>query len=207
MELHFINDEIEKMEKRYCVAFINSLSGFKSLNIIGTKAKNGQTNAAIFNSVFHLGADPALMGFIMRPDTVQRDTLLNIEQTNYYTVNHVNSSIYANAHQTSARYPSNISEFDTENLTPIYKNNFWAPFVKESHINIALCLQDIISIPINNTKLVVGEIIEVYVPEGVLLEDGTIDLELSDTIGGSSLNGYHNTQLIKRLPYALPKSN
>ena len=46
------------MEDRKRIALINSLSGFKSLNLIGTINNQGQTNLAIFNSVVHIGANP-----------------------------------------------------------------------------------------------------------------------------------------------------
>ena len=105
----FNSDDLEKMNQRQRAHFINSLSGFKSANLIGTQNEQGQTNLSIVSSVIHLGADPAYIAFINRPHTVQRDTLENIYETNVYTINHVNSSIYNDAHHTSARYPLHIS--------------------------------------------------------------------------------------------------
>jgi flavin reductase (DIM6/NTAB) family NADH-FMN oxidoreductase RutF len=113
---------------------INSLNGFKSLNLIGTINKEVQTNLAIFNSVMHIGANAPLIGFISRPDPVERHTLENIKQTSYYTINHVNKDIFEKAHQTSARYKREQSEFDATGLSIDYKNNFVAPFVLESNI-------------------------------------------------------------------------
>lgn len=57
---------------------INSLSGFKNVNIIATINKAGITSVAITSSVVNLGASTALVGFIMRPNTVERHTLENI---------------------------------------------------------------------------------------------------------------------------------
>lgn len=159
---------------------------------------------AIFNSVVHIGAKPPLMGFIVRPDSVDRHTLSNICNSGYYTINHVTKSIYKRAHQTSARYDADISEFEAVGLTPIYKNNFFAPFVEESMIQIALKLQEVISISINQTYLIVGDIEDVYFPESSLLEDGNLNIEVAETVCGSSLNGYHETKLIERLDYAKP---
>lgn len=76
--------------------------------------------------LFIFGAKPPLMGFIVRPDSVDRHTLSNICNSGYYTINHVTKSIYKRAHQTSARYDADISEFEAVGLTPIYKNNFLA---------------------------------------------------------------------------------
>lgn len=97
-------EAIVAMEKRYRATFVNSLSGFKSANLLGTSDTNQQTNLCIVSSVFHLGANPALMGVIIRPDTVPRDTLENIRATGFYTLNHVQKEMIVAAHQTSARY-------------------------------------------------------------------------------------------------------
>lgn len=205
MLTHFTNRQISELEKRKRTALINSLSGFKSLNLIGTVSKTGQTNLAIFNSVIHLGADPALMGFISRPDSVERHTLENIKEIGYYTINHVNTDIFEKAHQTSARYKREESEFDAVGLKADYKNEFLAPYVRESNIQIGLQLKDIIPIQINNTLLVVGEVVELYFPAEIWDDEpGIFNIEKAGTVAGSSLDGYHSTQLIKRMKYAKP---
>lgn len=205
MPTHFTNRQIAGLEKRARTALVNSLSGFKSLNLIGTLNTSGQTNLAIFNSVMHIGADPALMGFISRPDSVDRHTLENIKETGFYTVNHVHAEMFEQAHQTSARYAREQSEFDAVGLTAEYKNDFQAPFVQESRIQIGLTLREIIPVKINNTLLVVGEITDLYFPDEIWDADqGIFDFEKAGTIAGSSLDGYHATQLIRRLKYAKP---
>ena len=70
--------EIEQLEQRYRKAFINSLAGFRQAVLIGSRSVDEKTNLAIFNSLIHLGANPALFGLTSRPDSVQRDTLQNI---------------------------------------------------------------------------------------------------------------------------------
>ena len=202
MTKHFTNEQIAQIKKLKRTAFVNSLSGFKSLNLIGTKSEEGQTNLAIFNSVMHIGANPALMGFISRPNSVERHTIENIQQPKFYTINHVNEVILEKAHQTSARYNKNKSEFDAVGLTPIYKNNFATPFVEESHIQIGLLVKEVVSIKSNDTLLIVGEIMDLYFPEEIWQEDGVLDLEKAETIAGSALDGYHTTRLIKRMKYA-----
>ncbi len=204
MFTHFTNQQIADIEKRKRIALINSLSGFKSLNLIGTTNPEGQTNLAIFNSVMHIGADPALLGFISRPNSVERHTIENIQQMGYYTINHVNATIFEKAHQTSARYDRDQSEFDAARLGIVYKNNFAAPFVQESQIQMGLMLKEMIPIKSNGTDLLIGEIVDLYFPTEIWEEDGVLDIEKAGTIAGSSLDGYHNTQLITRLKYAKP---
>lgn len=159
---------------------------------------------AIFNSVIHIGANPPLMGFISRPNSVERHTLKNIQETNYYSINHINQNIFEKAHQTSSRYASHQSEFNAVGLTPVYKTNFIAPFVKESSIQIGLEVKELLPIKSNDTLLIIGEILDVYFPDDAWQKDGVLDIEKAGTVVGSSLDGYHTTQLINRLKYAKP---
>ena len=181
---------------------MNSLSGFKSASLIGTIDTQNNTNLAIFSSVIHLGSNPALVGFINRPDSVDRHTFENILATNCFTINHINKSIYKQAHQTSARYPKNISEFDATGLTTEYIKDFKAPFVKESHIKYGLEFIEKHELKINGTILVIGKVIDVILPESCLLSDGAIDIEMAETIAISGLDSYHATNKIARLSYA-----
>jgi len=194
---------IEGMAKHYRAQFINSLSGFKSANLIGTVNAEGRTNLCIVSSVFHLGADPPLMGMISRPHTTRRDTLENIIQNGQFTINHVNDRIWQQAHQTSARYLANQSEFDVTALTPESLPGFEAPFVQEAHVKIGLhCVER--QEMRNQTVLIIGEVVQVHVPESAITTDGHIDIESVATVAVSGLDRYHSTDTLARLTYAKP---
>lgn len=196
--------QIMEMEQRKRAQFINSISGFRSVALIGTRDTKGQTNLAIFSSIVHIGSNPPLLSFIMRPDSVERHTLTNIMETGFYTINHINADMYEKAHQTSARYPKNVSEFDAAQLTPAFKNDFVAPFVAESNIQIGVEFKERINININQTSMIIGEIKFVHYPTNCLLDDGFIDIEKAGTITSSGVDSYHTTQLLQKLEYAKP---
>lgn len=198
------SSDIMNMDLRYRAAFINSLSGFKSVALIGSINRSGKTNVAIFNSLVHIGANPPYIGFISRPDSVDRHTLSNIQETSYYTINHIHENIYQQAHQTSARYPKDISEFEATGLTPEFKEGFKAPFVYESHIQLGIEFKEQIKINSHQTVLVVGEIREVHFPSHCLSEDGYLDIEKAQSITCSGLDSYHKTERLARLSYAKP---
>ena len=200
--MQFNSDDLNAMEQRYRAMFINSLSGFKSANLIGTADASGHTNLAIMSSAFHLGAHPPLMGLIVRPDVAERHTLNNIRETGAYTINHVHTKMYAQAHQTSARYPQAISEFDAVNLTADFVEDFAAPFVKESIISMGLVLREEQLMKINGTHLLIGEIQMVNVPDKLISDDGFINVAEANTVAVSGLDGYCSGALIERLPYA-----
>ena len=201
---HFDLESLHKMESRHRVHLINSLSGFKSANLIGTCNSQGQTNLAIFSSVFHLGASPALVGLIVRPDSVSRHTLENIQHTEQYTINQVSEDFWRKAHQTSARYDGDESEFDQVGLTPEFIDGVTAPFVKESRIKYALTVKEITPIKLNNTVLVIGEITNVICESSAVKNDGYLDIESANTVAISGLDSYHSTTRLSRISYAKP---
>lgn len=196
--------DIDAMGQRYRAMFVNSLSGFKSGNLLGTIDDIGNENLCIVSSVFHIGADPALMGMITRPRTVRRDSVNNIRENGFYTLNHVHPDIVSAAHQTSARYDADISEFEQTGLTPHYIDNFPAPFVKESNVRIGLRLCEIKLLELNKTELVIGEIQIVETDEAAIEPDGSLDIETLQTVAVSGLDRYHSTKKLTRLSYAKP---
>jgi flavin reductase (DIM6/NTAB) family NADH-FMN oxidoreductase RutF len=196
--------DIEALEKNYRSQLINSVSGFKSVNLVGTIAESGLTNLAIMSQIFHIGANPALMGLLIRPDSVDRHTLSNIIKTKYYTFNHIQESFIDKAHQTAARYDDTVSEFDAVDLAPIYLKKFKAPFVKESSIKIGLHLEERIDLKINGTVMIIGSIQILEIPNEIVLEDGFIDLQKAGTITCNGLDAYLSTNKLKRFTYAKP---
>ncbi|MBA6391008.1 flavin reductase [Colwellia sp. BRX10-3] len=203
--MKYINhDDLVNMAPRYRAQIINSLSGFKSANLIGTRNEKNINNLAIFSSVFHLGASPALVGFISRPDSVERHTLKNIQQTKQFTINQVSENFWQAAHQTSANYADDESEFQQTGLTTDFIEGVNAPFVKESQLKYALKLKEIVPIPLNNTLLVIGEITDIICEQAAIKTDGYIDIESLNTVMVSGLDSYHTSQRLSRLSYAKP---
>jgi flavin reductase (DIM6/NTAB) family NADH-FMN oxidoreductase RutF len=204
---HLNHDQLINMSARYRAQLINSLSGFKSANLIGTSNGQNKNNLAMFSSVVHLGASPALVGFITRPNSVTRNTLDNILQTKKFTINQVSESFWQSAHQTSARYSADECEFQATGLSPYYIEGFSAPFVKESRLKYALILRDIIPIQLNGTQMVIGEITNIICDDAAIKEDGYIDIESLNTVAVSGLDSYHTSKRLSRLSYAKPDSS
>lgn len=200
----YTSADIAALEQRYRATFINSLGGFKSLALVGTRNGDGQSNLAVFNSFFHVGANPPLFGFIIRPDSVERHTLANIMDTKVFTVNHVREDFYKAAHQASARYPKEISEFEATGLTEENLPGYYAPFVAESAIKISASFRQKIDIALNNTIMIIAEIKYISIPGDVVMPDGYVDIEKAGTITCAGVDSYHRTERIARLSYAKP---
>lgn len=203
---YFSSQDIAAMPKEYRRCLVNSLSGYKGLCLCGTADAQGHTNVSPVSSVVHVGANPPLMGLLLRPDVVPRHTLANMEATGAFTLNHVSEAIYRQAHQASARYPREVSEFEAVGLTPRY-GQLRAPYVAESPVQIGLVVQERLRIMANQTLFIVGRVVEVWLPAEALRPDGFLDPALAGSLAGAALDGYYRGERVARLSYAKPDQN
>ncbi len=202
MLLH--SNEIASLPDRRRAALINSLSGYKSANLIGTTNNCGETNLAIMSSVVHLGSHPPLLALVIRPGDDERHTLSNLLETGYYTINHVSEALISAAHQTAARYKQYESEFEATGLSEEWKDDFKAPFVAEAQIKMGMRLREHQVLKINDTNLIIGEVEMIEAPEKSFREDGSLDLAMAETVALSGLDSYHKPTSLKRMAYAKP---
>jgi flavin reductase (DIM6/NTAB) family NADH-FMN oxidoreductase RutF len=196
--------DLDQLERFYRANLINCLTGFKSPVLIGTVNSQGQENLAIFNNLVHLGANPALVGFVNRPREAAPHTLANIEATGVYTMNHVCTSFIQPAHQTSAKYPEGESEFVQTGLSPVKRGDCAAPFVAESPVQFALQVKEIIPITFNNTFFVIGAITAIYVADELVEADGCIDLQKAGVVASLGIDSYYSVHKEAKLAYAKP---
>ena len=196
------SNQISAMDKVYRLNLINSITGFKSANLIGSVDTDGNENLAVFSSITHLGSNPALVGLVLRPTTVPRHTYENILNTGCYTVNAVTNELKARAHFTSAKFDKVQSEFDKCALTAEYHKGFAAPFVKESPIQLGLSLEEDIEIKTNNTRLLVGKIQVINIDGNAIHPNGMVDLASLNVQTISGLNRYHSPDTGAIFPYA-----
>ena len=198
-------NQILELDRIKRLNLINSITGIKPANLIGTCNTDNQSNLAIFSSVVHLGSNPALLGIITRPsEEVPRHTLDNIIKTNYFTINHVPTSMIKQAHQTAAKYLPNQSEFKHCGFTEEIINSFPAPFVKEANIQVGLKLTEILPIQINQTQMVIGQILMLNLDDQLINAEGYINLEQAGSAGVSGLNSYYDLKFLESFPYARP---
>lgn len=204
--IHYSRTDIDQMDKIFRLNLINSCTGFKSANLLGTKSLNDVSNVAVFSSITHLGSNPPLIGFILRPTTVPRDTYRNIKDTGVFTVNHIYSDIIEDAHHTSAKYPDEVSEFTKTGLEEEFLGDFPAPFVKGAKIRLGCRFLNEYEIKENDTLLLVSAVEHVFIADqDIQQEDGWLKLENANTVAINGLDGYATTSLLDRYAYARPK--
>lgn len=201
----FDTKDIHELDKILRINLINSCSGFKSANLLGSISEEGITNVAIFSSVTHLGSSPPTLGFILRPTTVPRDTYRNIKESGVFTINHIWEDVIEEAHHTSAKYSEEISEFDMTGLEPELKGNFKAPFVKNAPVQMSMKFVEEIYVPSNDVILIVAEIQELFVKDELLEDDGFINLAKGKVATINGLDGYSIPNFKNRFSYQRPK--
>ncbi len=201
----FSEEDILQMPKVKRLNIINSITGIKPANLISTIDERNRHNLAIFSSVVHLGSNPALIGFILRPqEKIRRHTYENILENGYYTINHLPNHKTLEGHYTSAKFDKETSEYDVCHFTPEFQHDFPVPYVKESFLKMGLKHVESIPVKYNGTVMIVGKILQVYVAKSSLSEEGYINLEEAKSVGISGLNTYYDLKKIASYPYARP---
>lgn len=199
-----------EMEGPYRAMLVNSATGYKPANLVGTVDAAGGYNLAIFSSVVHLGSNPPLMGLVFRPPVDRArgsHSWHNLQATRQFTLSHVGVDWYEKAHMTSARWVDGESEFDAVGLTPWFPPampEYRAPAVAEAAIRIGLEWEDAWQIPANGCWFVVGRVVWMSVPSDALAQDGALDLVGAGTAAVSGLDGYHRVERLARCAYAKP---
>jgi len=177
----------------------------RGVHMVGTKGHRGAENIGVFSSFVHISASsPPLLGFIMRPLTVPRDTYHNIKANKWFTINTLHPDFLEKAHQTSANYPTGISEFSAAGLTPEYSEDCKAPYVSESKIRIGLTFEEEHKISGIETFFIVGRVREIFLPDAAVAPTGHVDHELLETMSVAGLDNYHQVGKGRRMPYARP---
>ena len=200
---HYSTADLNQMERFYRGNLINSVTGYKGANLLATRSKEGVDNVAIFSSVTHLGSNPALFSFIQRPlGHGVGHTYENLKETGHITLNHINSALVDRAHQSSAKYDSSISEFEQLGIEKLHRESINTPFVKDAPIQIAAQYESEYYIKENKCIMVLCRITDIFIKEGIQLEDGWLNLEKAGSIAINGLDGYATGTIQKRLSYA-----
>jgi flavin reductase (DIM6/NTAB) family NADH-FMN oxidoreductase RutF len=128
--------------------------------------------------------------------------LQNIIETREFTINLVHKSILEPAHWASARWEEN--EFEAVSLTEEYIEGTYPPFVEQSIVKIGMTFKERHVIQTNQTVLIIGQVRELIIQDGLLEADGLIDLEKAEILTMMGLDSYHITKKLRRMEYAKP---
>jgi flavin reductase (DIM6/NTAB) family NADH-FMN oxidoreductase RutF len=206
--MHFTEHDLQALGRITRLNLINSITGIKPANLIGTQSKEGSSNLAIFSSIVHLGSNPALLAFVLRPQgEVPRNTYENIKETGVYTINAVHTSFIKQAHYTSAKFDKDVCEFEKSGLTKEYLSDFKAPFVQESKLKMGMSYLEEVYIQANETTLIIGEVKHLITPDNAIQNGGHLDFGSEELAGISGLNSYYSLTKMAQFPYVREEYN
>lgn len=191
-------DVLEQQIKPYQIEFVNSLVGFKPLNLLGTKDKNGVENLAMVSTLTHLSSSPPLFGIVLRVHHTPRHSYLNIQEMAYFSLNAVSEKHISRAHQTSGHYGRDVSEFAACGLEAEYSDHFSAPYVSGSPIRLGMKYIDEYRIPGAKVVMLVGELTEYWVDTGLVKSNGSIQLDQAEVVAGSGCSSYYRPVFLER---------
>ena len=165
----------------------------RPIALVGSIDKNGIANLAPFSFFNAFGANPPILGFspaLSGRTGLPKDTLLNIKDTQEFTVSIVNSNIVEQISLSSCEFERDVDEFDKTGLTK-FKSQFINPFgVNESNFIMECKLYDIIELgnkPASG-NLILGEVLAFHVNDNILNNNNKVDPHKLDPIarnGGS----------------------
>lgn len=140
---------------------------------ISTLGTNGILNLAPFSYFMGLSSKPPTLAISIsnkRPDYSLKDTAQNILDTREFVVNIVTSGQAQAMMDSSFNFPSDADEFAFAGVVPEPSHAVQVPGVKESSARLECRLYDHQIIgdgDPGSTHLIIGEIISIYVNDGV----------------------------------------
>ena len=148
---------------------------------ISSISDEGINNLAPFSYFNMVGSDPAhIMFSTQRSNTINKDTLNNVLSNNQFVVNMVTEDLVQQMNKTAETIPSNESEFELANLTPIASIKIKPMRVKESKISFEC--EMVHHYFLENHKnggacIIIGRIVMMHYDESILLENYKINME------------------------------
>ena len=196
-------DDISKWDRRYRAHCLNTLHGPKTAALLATRSSQGVSNLAVMNSIVHVGANPPMIGMIFRPLTVERHSYTNIMETGRFSLNLIHEGILDKAHQCSAKYAAEVSEFNAVGLTESFELDSEIPTVLECPIQILLQKEE--QHPLKNDCIfMVSSVLAIRVPGNKISDQGHVDHESLHTIGVLGLDHYFTIDKTIQKEYAQP---
>jgi len=192
--------QFEAMERRVRSTLINSLSGIRTAYIGISADKEGRLNASTLSNVTHVGASPAQMSILFRPDNGKRHTLSNYENGQPLTLVSMPFDEAEIVHQTSMNAPEGTFELDVLDVELVQLEGVAFPL--PSKFIYAITLNFIERFNLNNGCVyTVGEVSSICINQGLSLDaEGQVDFTHRPTLA-IGLKQYTTIGNTVKLPY------
>ena len=191
---------LDNMERHARTTLINSLSGVRTAFIGITANSDGRLNASTLSNVTHVGAHPAQMSILFRPDNGKRHTLQNFLSGSPLTLvcmpfNQVNL-----VHEVSMNAPEGTFELDVLEIATSHVEGCPHPLPKD--YLYAISLEFVERFTLNNGCIyTIGQIKSIATGAALKIdEEGQISFDTPPTLA-IGLRQYTATEKTVKLPY------
>ena len=191
---------LNSMERQARTTLINSLSGVRTAFIAITADSHGHLNASTLSNVTHVGAHPAQMSILFRPDNGKRHTLQNFLNGCPLTLvcmpfNQVNL-----VHEVSMNAPEGTFELDVLEASTCHIEGCPHPLPKDYLYAISLEFVERFSLN-NGCIYTIGQIKSIATGAALKVdEEGQISFDTPPTLA-IGLRQYTTTETAIKLPY------
>jgi flavin reductase (DIM6/NTAB) family NADH-FMN oxidoreductase RutF len=178
----------------------------RPIAFVTTLSKNGILNGAPFSYFNIVSSNPPMISLsIQRTEGRQKDTARNIIESKEFVIHIVDEQNVEKINQTAASLPSDQSEVELANLTPVDSVKISVPGVKEAKIRMECLLEHSIELGGLDTAgcdHIIGRIVQFHI-ENDIYEKGRIDP--SGLVAVSRLAGYNYAKIGEIFEIERPK--
>ena len=170
----------------------------RPIAFVSTQSKDGKNNVAPFSYFNGVCSKPPTIMFAPARrgwDGEEKDTLINIRDTEEFVVNIVSESFAEKMVMCSTDFGSDVDEFEISGLTPTNSQKIKPPRVGEAKISFECKLNQIVEIgdgTAGSGFLVIGTIVLFHIDDDVY-DNGRILLDKLQPLGRLAGNWYTRT--------------
>jgi len=203
--MHF---DLKQIDGRQAYGLFIGLVAPRPIALVTSRDVEGRLNAAPYSAFNYLSLDPAIvaLGVADRPgkEASPKDTARNIRSTREFVINVVTEDIAEAMNICAIDFPPGVNELEMAGLSTEDSSLISVPRIKEAHG--ALECREFMTIEIGRSRIILGEVLAVYVEDRFIDPQGHVDAEGLHAIGRmNGLGNYVRTKdafmNIPRIPY------
>ena len=167
----------------------------RPIAFVSTRSKDGKNNVAPFSYFNGVCSKPPTIMFAPARrgwDGEEKDTLINIRDTEEFVVNIVSESFAEKMVMCSTDFGSDVDEFEISGLTPTNSQKIKPPRVREAKISFECKLNQIVEIgdgTAGSGFVVIGTIVLFHIDDGIY-DNGRILTDKLEPLGRLAGNWY-----------------
>lgn len=177
----YTQERLSALDKRVRTALINTCGGIRTA-FVGISGSDGVWNAGTFSNVTHVGAHPAQISVLFRPDNGARHTYTNYKSTGRLTLVVLPFSEHEQVHNASVNAPEGVFEWAHIGGSAQELEGWSHPIPQEALWAIELSFVEEFTLG-NGCIYTVGAIEKIgFGAHASVLLDGTVDFQSSPAL-------------------------